>query len=82
MGKYSVVGELLTVLLTPKRRVTDYLHDYIDAEETGRSLGDSGCEAKYSECPVSIFNIFKKPPGSVDVNSIAEDFVDDDMDYI
>jgi hypothetical protein len=79
MGKYSVIGEVLTVLLTPKRSVTDKLHDYLEAEETGRSIGDTGCEKKYDKCPISVFNLFKAPPANIDLNQVDEDF---DEDYI
>ena len=63
--------------------MTDYLHDYIDAEETGRAMGGNNtitCEEKYSACPVSMFNLFKKPPANLDYNSVAEEWGTEDDD--
>ncbi|XP_076041873.1 uncharacterized protein LOC143025751 [Oratosquilla oratoria] len=57
IGRYTVIGEVLSVLLTPKRDLSDFLHDYIEAEEVGRQNQD--CSNMYSKCPFSIINAIK-----------------------
>ncbi|XP_047481624.1 uncharacterized protein LOC125034027 [Penaeus chinensis] len=52
IGRYTVVGELLTLLFTPKRGINDFLHDYIEAEDAGRDGGD--CASRYQACPFSL----------------------------
>merc|ERR1712080_224444 len=63
IAKNSMLGQLFTTLMTPQKTSVDHLHDYIEAEEFGRTNRTStSCSDMYPECPVSIFNMFRKPP--------------------
>ncbi|XP_042894231.1 uncharacterized protein LOC122268052 [Penaeus japonicus] len=57
-GRYTVVGELLTLLFTPKRGMNDFLHDYIEAEDAGREGSD--CTSRYHTCPFSFTGTLEK----------------------
>jgi len=63
IAKNSMLGQLFTTLLTPQKTATDHLHDYVEAEEFGKTnKTSSSCTEMYPECPVSLFNMFRKPP--------------------
>jgi len=63
MAKNTMLGQLFSVLLTPQRSSTDHLHDYVEAEDLGRTnTTSSSCAEMYQGCPVSLFNMFRKPP--------------------
>ncbi len=54
----------------PKRGMSDFLHDYLEAERIGQS-NDMSCATEFPTCPVSLYNIFRsystpedKPDGS------------------
>lgn len=42
----------------PKRGLSDFLHDYLEAEQIGQSHNMS-CSAEYPSCPVSLYNLFR-----------------------
>lgn len=70
IGEFSILGEIVTILLTPKRGMSDFLHDYLEAERIGQS-NDMSCATEFPTCPVSLYNIFRsystpedKPDGS------------------
>ncbi|XP_063851753.1 uncharacterized protein LOC135095045 isoform X2 [Scylla paramamosain] len=59
IDKRTMVGKLLTLLLTPSiknKGEADLLTDYL----TARKLGKSGayCDHHYSACPISVFHFF------------------------
>lgn len=63
IAKNSMLGQLFTTLMTPQKAMTDHLHDYVEAEEFGKNNKTStSCSEMYPECPVSLFNMFRKPP--------------------
>ncbi|CAL4098076.1 unnamed protein product [Meganyctiphanes norvegica] len=54
IGQYSIIGELLSVLFTPKRGLKDFFHEYLEAEVVGQD--DQDCTELYHTCPFSIMN--------------------------
>ncbi|XP_050698013.1 uncharacterized protein LOC126986157 isoform X2 [Eriocheir sinensis] len=52
IGQYTVVGEVLMLLFTPKREAVDFLQDYQEAEMAGLDGGD--CASLYPSCPFSL----------------------------
>jgi len=58
IGQFTIIGELLSVLFTPKRGLNDFLHDYLEAEVAGRDGRD--CANLYHTCPFSIMNAAQK----------------------
>lgn len=46
------------VIDRPKRGLSDFLHDYLEAEQIGQSHNMS-CSAEYPSCPVSLYNLFR-----------------------
>ncbi|XP_046450906.1 uncharacterized protein LOC124198884 [Daphnia pulex] len=74
IGEFTVVGEILTILLSPKRGINDFLHDYIDAEHIGQSHNMT-CAGEFRECPVSLYNLFRSDGDS---NEIVDDEDDED----
>ncbi|KAK2712641.1 uncharacterized protein LOC136025319 [Artemia franciscana] len=61
IGHMSLAGEILTILLTPKRGKRDFLHSYLDAQKLGQMENSTliTCEDHYSKCPVSLLNLLK-----------------------
>ncbi|XP_069971360.1 uncharacterized protein [Penaeus vannamei] len=76
IGRYTVVGELLTLLFTPKRGMNDFLHDYIEAEDAGRDGGD--CAARYQSCPFSLTGTLERYRRYMESVSSIEDKPADD----
>ncbi|XP_065562334.1 uncharacterized protein LOC136028423 [Artemia franciscana] len=61
IGEISVVGAILTALLTPKYGDDEFLRDYLEAERVGQ-LKDAtidSCGDNYPKCPMSLFNLFE-----------------------
>jgi len=58
VGRFTVIGEILAVLFTPKRGMNDFLHEYIEAEVTGTE--GKNCQEAYSTCPFSLINAMKQ----------------------
>jgi len=62
IGEFSMLGELLTILLTPRADDShNLLDDYIAAEKIGRS-STKFCFKEYAKCPFSVFDYFNRPP--------------------
>ncbi|KAI9563741.1 hypothetical protein GHT06_011205 [Daphnia sinensis] len=74
IGEFTVVGEIITILLSPKRGINDFLHDYIEAEQIGQS-SNMTCAREFSDCPVSLYNLFRSRGDS---NEIVPDEDEDD----
>jgi len=58
IGRFTVIGEILTVLFTPKRGMNDFLHEYIEAEIAGNEGKE--CADVYNTCPFSLINAMKQ----------------------
>ncbi|CAL4139593.1 unnamed protein product, partial [Meganyctiphanes norvegica] len=58
IGRFTVIGELLSILFTPKRGLNDFLHYYIEAEVKGSEGAD--CRDEYPTCPFSLINSIKQ----------------------
>ncbi|KAK8401382.1 hypothetical protein O3P69_002860 [Scylla paramamosain] len=52
IGQYTVVGEVLMLLFTPKRETSDFLKEYQEAEMAG--LDGADCSMLYPSCPFSL----------------------------
>jgi len=63
IGEYSMYGELLAILLSPRRDEQSLLDEYIVAEKLGRT-NPSLCAVQYHKCTFSIFDFFNEtmPP--------------------
>ncbi|KAI9563743.1 hypothetical protein GHT06_011207 [Daphnia sinensis] len=55
---YSLMGEILTALLTPKRAAGNLMQEYLEAEKLGQADAEF-CITNYSGCPVSLFNMMR-----------------------
>ncbi|KAK2708121.1 uncharacterized protein LOC136028414 [Artemia franciscana] len=66
IGDMTMIGEIITIMLTPKRGRKDFLRSYIKAETFGREENASieTCGFHYPKCPISLFNIFRSWSGS------------------
>ena len=62
-------------LFRPKRGITDFLHDYLEAEHIGQSTNMT-CSKEYASCPISLYNLFQATHG--DSNEID---TEDDHHY-
>ncbi|XP_068202359.1 uncharacterized protein [Palaemon carinicauda] len=71
IGEFTVIGEIITVLFTPKRGMNEFLQEYIDAEIAG-ARGEH-CPKRYPTCPFSIMNIVKKYRNFVEGVSTSDD---------
>ncbi|XP_064079615.1 uncharacterized protein LOC135196722 isoform X2 [Macrobrachium nipponense] len=58
IGEFTVIGEILTVLFTPKRGLNDFLHEYILAEMAGAN--GEHCPTRYPTCPFSLMKTVKQ----------------------
>ncbi|CAL4163666.1 unnamed protein product [Meganyctiphanes norvegica] len=58
IGQFTIIGEILSVLFTPKRGLNDFLHEYLEAEVAGRDGQD--CADLYHTCPFSMMNAARK----------------------
>ncbi|XP_065561390.1 uncharacterized protein LOC136027890 isoform X3 [Artemia franciscana] len=85
IGEMTIIGEVLTVLLTPKRGINDFLHDYLEAERLGQTeeASQETCGSYYPKCPMSLFNLFKswstpedKPAEPVYNNGVELQYMD------
>lgn len=63
----------------PKKGINDFLHDYLEAEQIGQS-SNLTCSAAYSDCPVSLYNLFRARAASDNVLDDDEDDGEDDYD--
>ncbi|XP_057378787.1 uncharacterized protein LOC130700817 [Daphnia carinata] len=55
---YSIMGEILTALLTPKRAAGNLMQEYLEAEKLGQADAEF-CITNYSGCPVSLFKMMR-----------------------
>jgi len=58
INHYSIMGEIATALLTPKRAKGNFMKDYLDAEYAGQA-DSSSCSSLYHTCPVSLFDFMR-----------------------
>ncbi|XP_068237432.1 uncharacterized protein [Palaemon carinicauda] len=58
IGEFTVIGEIITVLFTPKRGLNDFLDEYIHAEMAGAN--GEHCATRYPTCPFSIMNTLRQ----------------------
>ncbi|XP_065562331.1 uncharacterized protein LOC136028421 [Artemia franciscana] len=58
----GLFGEVVTTVLTPKRGINNFLHDYLEAEKVGRMENTTAksCGLHFSDCPFSVFDVVKK----------------------
>ncbi|XP_065562335.1 uncharacterized protein LOC136028424 [Artemia franciscana] len=58
----GLMGEILILVLTPKRGENDFLRDYQEAEKVGRTRNATakGCGRQFPNCPFSVFDVIKK----------------------
>ncbi|XP_037081190.1 uncharacterized protein LOC119101905 [Pollicipes pollicipes] len=56
LAKFSLLGEMLSVLLTPKRSHLPEMEDYSQAFKEGKKYGN--CKKRYSDCPLSLQSLF------------------------
>jgi len=63
LGEWSMYGELLSILLSPRKDEQSLLDEYIVAEKLGRT-NPVLCSMEYHKCPFSVFNFFNEtmPP--------------------
>jgi len=63
IGEYSMYGELLSILMSPRKDERSMLDDYIRAEKLGRT-NHKLCGVEYHKCPFSVFDFFSEesPP--------------------
>ncbi|KAK3866502.1 hypothetical protein Pcinc_027970 [Petrolisthes cinctipes] len=62
---YTVIGELLTLVFSPRQDGSDLMQEYLDAQQTGEVEHSETCTIAYgNDCPVSIFNYFNKMDSS------------------
>ncbi|XP_065562321.1 uncharacterized protein LOC136028412 [Artemia franciscana] len=66
IGEMTMIGEIITIMLTPKRGRKEFLRKYVEAEDFGREENASieTCGFHYPKCPVSLFNIFRSWSGT------------------
>ncbi|XP_046641362.1 uncharacterized protein LOC124326513 [Daphnia pulicaria] len=55
---YSIMGEILTALFTPKRGAGNMMQEYLEAEKLGQADAES-CASAYYTCPVSLFKMMR-----------------------
>ncbi|XP_076040819.1 uncharacterized protein LOC143025244 [Oratosquilla oratoria] len=62
LGRYSVVGELVSLMMTPRNETLTFLKDYSEAAEIGREAldVDHACRSAYDSCPVSVFGFLRE----------------------
>ncbi|XP_050725513.1 myb-like protein X [Eriocheir sinensis] len=58
--EWTIVGELLTMLFTPRENGKGILKDYLQAIEVGDEEDPDSCYNAYAfKCPLSVFNYFR-----------------------
>ncbi|KAK4329108.1 hypothetical protein Pmani_000519 [Petrolisthes manimaculis] len=56
---HTVMGDLLTLVFSPRQDGSDFMKEYLDAQQTGEVEHSETCTIAYgNDCPVSIFNYF------------------------
>lgn len=81
IGEFTVVGEIITILLSPKRGINDFLHEYIDAEQIGQS-SNMTCAREFSDCPISLYNLFRSSRGYSNEMELDEDEENESSDTV
>ncbi|XP_032790698.1 uncharacterized protein LOC116927754 [Daphnia magna] len=81
IGEFTVVGEIITILLSPKRGINDFLHEYIDAEQIGQS-SNMTCAREFSDCPISLYNLFRSSRGDSNEMELDEDEENESSDTV
>jgi len=58
IGEYSMFGEMISILLSPRKDEMSLLDEYIVAEKLGRTNHEM-CGMEYHKCPFSVFDFLQ-----------------------
>ncbi|XP_065562330.1 uncharacterized protein LOC136028420 [Artemia franciscana] len=58
----GLMGEILTIILTPKQGMNDFFRDYLESKGVDLVVNSTSksCERLFSDCPFSVFDVLKK----------------------